>query len=439
MKFWAAPPSAESCENALRKGFGRAFIWAEAGYGDQSQLIDACLNDYRFDRQVEDARGDWLWRIVRVSAFYDAVREPVFEAIGDISSSDAVYQLCQLAAHFAKEGDDRFRLQLRRIVQDKPVADAPELGEEELLRIDGVDGFLLALRRHAADLRTREWDWYDGVLVDNANSVLGEQQVSDVLAAFSGSDEYVKQFAEYQRRELSKTPNAGRSAYSETLARLTADDIIAAAESAESRARSFRGWGRHASSADLERVLERMLGCENVKALQKYLEVFCARAMPRLDDKIFKLFYHENWHVQRRAATAIAQVQHPEARQFALEKLQEVENQEYAVEMLEKNYERGDEQLVLDSVVLPAASDQRHWLLKSLLDMVENNMEAECGRATKLIYDEMPCSCCRSFAVKLWANRGVLPADIRAECQFDFEQDTRALVGGPAWDELTVL
>jgi hypothetical protein len=73
MKNWSDKPSLMSFDDALRKGFGRALIWTKSGYANAPQLIDACLNDYRFDRQVEDARGDWLWRIAKASSIYDAV------------------------------------------------------------------------------------------------------------------------------------------------------------------------------------------------------------------------------------------------------------------------------------------------------------------------------------------------------------------------------
>ena len=259
MKHWSEKPSLLSFDEALRKGFGRAFLWTKSGYADAQQLIAACLNDYRFDRQVEDARGNWLWRIAKASSVYDTIKSSILEVLDDISHSDAECQLCQLAAHFAKEGDDRFRMRLRRIVRDKPVEEMQWLGEKELMQLDGDDGFLLALRRHAADLRTRDWDWFDAMLVDDAREILGEQHISDMLDAISANDEDVRPFVEFRGRDSSQKLDAGSAAYRRELESLSADDIIAAAESPEKTSIRFRGWGRHATTADLELVLKRMV------------------------------------------------------------------------------------------------------------------------------------------------------------------------------------
>ena len=201
-------------------------------------------------------------------------------ALDNISVSNAVPQLCQLAAHFAKEGDDRFRGRLRIIVGEKPVEDMPGLGEEELMRLDGEEGFLLALRRHAADLKTREWEWFDAVLIDDARNILGEQQVSDLLSAVSATEPSINHFVELLSEKSKSTYDSeeGRAAYRRELASLTVDDVVAAAESPERRRCNFRGWGRQATSTDLEVVLERMLNCVSEESLQSYLQVFaCAR------------------------------------------------------------------------------------------------------------------------------------------------------------------
>jgi hypothetical protein len=434
MNNWLDKPSLMSFEDALHKGFGRTYIWTKAGHANTTQLIDACLNDYRFDRQVEDARGDWLWRIAKASSNYDTIRNCVMDALDNVSNSDAESQLCQLAAHFAEEGDDRFRMRLRTIVEEKPVEEMQFLGERELMRLDGDEGFLLALRRHAADLRTREWDWFDAALVDEAREILGELHVSNLLRELSATDDDIRVFTEALHHESSRTPYDGSAAYRQELASLTVDEIIAAAESSQKARAHFRGWGRQAKSSDLERILERLLDSTNAEVIDKYLQVFAMRALPRFDSRILELCQHESLQVRRRAARAVANNKHSEVRKFAVSKLGDPEYQKYAIEMLAKNYERGDEHTVLEAIVLPNESDQRHWMLMSLLKMIEENSEAECSRPAKLIYAESPCSQCRYSTVRLLENREVLPDEIRTECRFDVQPDTRALVDGPAWN-----
>ena len=52
-------------------------------------------------------------------------------------------QLCGLARCYAGAGDGEFRARLAEIVERKPIADRPWLGEEEIVALDGEAGFVL--------------------------------------------------------------------------------------------------------------------------------------------------------------------------------------------------------------------------------------------------------------------------------------------------------
>ena len=55
-----SPPSTPSLDqrhDALRKGLGRALLWAVGGRLGDEALLGACLRDQRFDGQVEGPRG----------------------------------------------------------------------------------------------------------------------------------------------------------------------------------------------------------------------------------------------------------------------------------------------------------------------------------------------------------------------------------------------
>jgi hypothetical protein len=221
----------------------------------------------------------------------------------------------------------------------------------------------------------------------------------------------------------------------QTIADLSVHDIIEAAESPAKTSIRFRGWGRYAGTTDLDTVFARMLQCDRADAIERYLQIFAARPFPRFDSRVLELCEHADLQVRRRASTAVAMNRYPEIRQFAIKKLREPTYQDDAIEMLATNYERGDETAVLETIVLPEDQAQRHWVLMSLLKLIESNAESECSQAARLIYDATPCSSCRHTVVKLMSNRSVLPEGLRVECQFDVDPDTRSLVGGPTWND----
>src|SRR4051812_28408559 len=122
----AAPPLEQQCD-ALRKGLGRARQWANTGHLDDMPLLEACVRDQRFDMDVEGVRGDWLWHLVQAVNAKARFREYILTALRELSDGQDANQLCELAFHYAKSGDEAFRSQLYEIVQQRPFAERPWL------------------------------------------------------------------------------------------------------------------------------------------------------------------------------------------------------------------------------------------------------------------------------------------------------------------------
>jgi hypothetical protein len=430
----SSEPNEDVFSDALRKGLGRAFLWTQSGKAKFEVLLDACLNDYRFDRQVEDSRGDWLWQLVEVGGLTTRFEEPLLEALDNIEASDAASQICQLARHYAASGKELFLSRLYHIVENRPVEDIAWLGEEELIELEGNAGFLSAVKRHGMELNARSWEWFDGLLGNLGIERLGEEAVMNLLDSAGTADGEVRRYAEGWREERTVKADVKRTSYKDRVGTDNADKVIAAAESTESTAFRFRGWGRLASMADLEKVFRRLLETENVESLRRYLQVFATRPWPQFEPRMIELCEHPDANIRRRAATAVANNRHPEVRAFALSKLKEPHFQD-AIELLARNYEPGDEAVVLNALTLPTDDNQLHWTLMSLRTLLEDNSGANCLQAVELIYEQTPCSSCRCSAVTLLQDREGLPGPLQSECKYDVEADTRLLVGGPAWSD----
>ena len=171
-----AAPSLKQQRDALRKGLGRAMQWASTGHLDDTFLLDACVRDQRFDMDVEESRGDWLWRIVQAVNAKARFREPILATLRKLSEGHDASQLCELAFHYAKSGDEAFRSQLYEIVKQKPFADRPWLGEVQILNLDAEKGFLFAGRVRGAQLANRQWEWDDRSFVDTAIERFGRER-----------------------------------------------------------------------------------------------------------------------------------------------------------------------------------------------------------------------------------------------------------------------
>jgi hypothetical protein len=307
------------------------------------------------------------------------------------------------------------------------------LGDEELIRLDGEEGFLMAVRRRVAELKTREWDWFDNQLMYDASEILGGDVVAELLGTESSLNDGVKDFYEMLNEDEARREMARSSSLKDKVCEFDANDVIRAAEAAANSDFRFRSWGRYAAPADLERVFDRMLQSQSPAAIDKYLQVFARRAWPRFDGRILELCNSGDEQVRRHAVTAIAFNRHPAVHNLAAARLRDPVFQEFSIEMMITNYEAGDENTVMDALILPTDAEKRHATLMNLLQLLEQNDQARCDVAAPLIYEATPCSMCRRGAVELMINRGALPVHAREECGFDVDAETQALVDGPDW------
>lgn len=400
-------PSPDQQRDALQKGLGRALQWALNGRLGDEPLLAACLGDQRFDVQVEDSRGDRLWRMIQAVGATERFRVPILHALYEFSDDGSASQLCELARCYAETGDEAFRTRLYEIVEQKPFADRPWLGEEEIVALDGEQAVLFAARIRGRGLSDREWEWDDGSLIDLAVKRFGEEYVCGLVEA--SSDEAVGRFRESWRRDVQRrAEQRQQGSHRERMVATPVDEIIRAAE-AESKCFWFRGWGRHADEADLQTVLQRLWSTRKPKVIANLLKALSARAMPEFDTRLIELCRHSDEEIRRRAFTALAQNAHPLIREFALTELQRGVQDGSVVALFINNYRQGDEERILEAVEFPDDACEVHWLLMDVIKVLEKNPGADCSQLGIIGYASTPCENCRFYAARLLLNQQVLP------------------------------
>ncbi len=419
-------PSPDQQRDALRKGLGRAMQWAMTRRLDEGPLLEACLQDLRFDTQLEDSRGDWLWRMIRAVGAADRFRVPILHALYELSDERSANQLCELARHYADGGDGAFRARLYEIVEQKPIADSPWLGEEEIVRLDGENGFLFAARIRGGQLASREWEWDDAMLVKDAIERFGEPQVNDLLDGTS--NEAIASFrAGWRRQEEVERRQDAASSHREEMRAITVEEILSAAEADEPWFHLLRGWGIHADDVDLETVLQQIRGAREPAVIARLLQVFSRRAVPLVDEHLIQLCRHGDSEVRRRAISALDQVEHPLIRDFALAELENRLRAAAVVGLFARNYRPGDERRILESIEIPDDECELHGLLMDVIEVLKANPDADCSRLGVLAYALTPCEICRHGAARLLLDRGAAPEWLGEECRYDSGERCRKL------------
>ena len=424
----AERPSAFHCRDAVQKGLGRAVLWAKKGeWKETGVLLEACLNDLRYDRQCEEARGTWLWEIMEVVGAVDVFRGAILEALQRIDDGLAAQQLCQFCVLYAQQGDERFRSRLQDIVAHKPAPACPWLGEEELIELDREAGLLFAAQARGKALRDREWEGDDTSMIDAAVARLGEQAVLTLVDRESASSANVRRFRENWLAARERKPGKPGQSHADSMRQLSLDDVIRQAENARNRAMYFRGWGMYASEGDLRVVLNRLLASRSPDVLVNYLRVFSNRPMPHFDGRVLDLLDHADENVRSRAYTAVAQNTHSAIRQFAVRHIRERFAVPNFLELFIKNYQPEDGELLQTSLSVPEDPDHCHGVVWHIIKILEQNLGAPCRELALPAYRVTPCGRCRFRAAELLVTRKVVPPWLVEECRWDSVPRTREL------------
>ena len=395
--------------------------WASAAAGS-ARLLAVCLTDQRQHRDFDDVRGDWLWRMVQATGAVARFRAPILQALRRLADPRSADQLCGLARCYAGAGDGEFRARLAEIVERKPIADRPWLGEEEIVALDGEAGFVLVAGARGRILARDELAW-DERVARVAEERFGAARVGELLTA--SDDEGVRQFRKtWDEQKAVAAVEDADSTYEDDLRSATPARVVREAVG-DGRVHWFRFWGRQATPGDLATVLDRLWDAREPKVIANLLGVLSGRALPEFDARLVGLGRHADAAVRERAFNALAQNSHPLVREFALAELAKGTS----VLLFVKNFESGDEERLLAGLKLPSEYDGLHWLLRDIVRVLEAHPEADASRLGVLAYATTTRGECRFYAAEVLDDRDAAPDWLREECRHDACKECRAAFG----------
>ena len=105
------PNNPEELNQMLHTGMGRAimFLMNQDASQYRDVILDACLHNYAYDRQVDTTRYDYLYPLLKASRELDFYRNAILNAIPVETDSYDVGQLLDFAALFARDRNEPAR------------------------------------------------------------------------------------------------------------------------------------------------------------------------------------------------------------------------------------------------------------------------------------------------------------------------------------------
>jgi hypothetical protein len=192
-------------------------------------------------------------------------------------------------------------------------------------------------------------------------------------------------------------------------------------------------WGKRASAAALGRAAQGLLQTQTPEEQMQHLRIFGWREFPLDPGRLFELALSSDTELALTAGRALANVANPSFRDLAFRLIESrATSGEFAIAMLDRNFQPGDHEIVLRWFENETDRDARHRMEMDLKQFCRHHPDSVAERPVLLsLYENGPCSFCREDVVRRLIELDALSPELRRECEFDANEDIRQLVANP--------
>ncbi len=390
----------------------------------KNELLHACRVNLAYDRQCENDRVKYLHDLICETGDRLFFRDELMRCLNTDAPEENIdivqifCILCKLAEHDPLV--DRTFLKNFLIGADYEMARGECMNA--FVYLEGIDGLLICIRRFG-QLMSENDDhiWLFRSLISTLRLRDGVETVAASLARNRGDC-----------TELEKLMSLDESK-DQIAVPAKVDSINYAQAKAEFNPKKGfpRSWVKNAPTQELIEAADDLLVEKDDQIVWRYLQIFGVRDYPRPPQTIFHFVESSNGRIAMAATRALARLGNPEIRTYALALLNRTKDPGCATRLLRNTFVTGDLGTV-EAALKPDSMDENSWhgLGLAVLDLIKNSKISADEYRNFLIklYEEGPCSLCRtSFVEKLLA-LGDMPDWMAEECLFDAEPDTVALL-----------
>jgi hypothetical protein len=425
----------QEAKSAFRKsvklGTGRAYLVAQAHpeVDFSAYIIQAALQNFAYDGQSEPSRAAYLYELYCLVPQQARIRRAVLRGLAtECDDTWTLTQLFELALLFAQQGDAAARKALYHRFLRNPISGSDWAGADEIVTLDGLAGLHHIARKYGQLLAKSPEQWQDDSLITFFEERHPTVDAWVSLRQLATHDEDVRRYlhsiaATEARRDTQHLARQQSGAYeTPSLASLIERPHNAYVRGALKR--------REIEPADLKQLADRLLTEQNPAVLENLLYLFSQLKFPLGHAPILALARQKpggRYRTVEFATDALAHLQAPEVREFALQKLSRTTRPGQYTSILRSNYQAGDAALLTSLVERFHNEHTIETLAASYTAIYEANSTPECADPLLALYAKMTCGIHRQEVVKLLIANGVLPAWLNEELPFDSYQKTRLL------------
>lgn len=414
-------------KSAIKRGTGETHILIKENpsVDFSKEIIKAALFNFAYDQQSEGGRDLYIAELINLSGQKDKILPVIYDALKNESNDEwSIEQLFDIAAIFAKEGDERAKKAVYENYYKYAMNGADWAGEDAIIEIDGLKGLLYVAETKGKYLSENIESWVDSFFVDDFQKQNSSLDVYKELRKAARTSSFVKKYLETieEHKFAIYKPNKDKK---------EKYDYQYVKDRFKNK---YLGIGSRAiekiPKKDLKKLADDLLKETKRSNQEKCLRVFARVKFPYDYQPILELAKSKNSKKDRLVYFAVEALKFFKAkdiRKFAVEKLSVTNNPATYTDLLIGNYQKGDWKLLKSIAEKYNNAGVIHSLGWSFIDIYKANPNKECQEPLEVIYDKMTCGLHRTDIVKVLIENDVLSDKIRSEIQFDSDERTREL------------
>lgn len=409
----------------LARGLGRAVLHLQThdatAYRDI--ILHDCTHFVGYDAQLEPSRARYNFDLITQGGDRDWYLPHLYHAFATGEDVEMPRQLFELMGLLAQDGDTLARTMMYdTFAEDAPTFDTR--GAEDLVDLDGLAGYVFVARQWIKHPLPEDDQWQESHILDTVEERFGAEAVTAALAENINEDAdlsaYLAQVRErralrdVERRRPSRPP---RPDYE------SVRNLIDAPRGQASRYRLGRA-GRHADKVLMLQLADDLEAEHDPVRILHLLYCFQWQVFPLPPHRLLALAQSDDHDTAFAAQDALAHVTHPDVRAFALTQI-EAGDVWRVVDMLTANPAKEDYTLIASLTQRPQPTYEFHNLGASIRAYAKAHSSPLAVPALLGLYENGPCTFCRSSVVDELAALAPLPQAIGRELAWDANMDTR--------------
>jgi len=320
-------------------------------------IIKASLTNHAYDGQVEGSRANYIFELIESSNQKEKIKEAILKGLENENKDTwALVQLFDLAALFAKQGDNHAYKAIYDRFYKNPIKNSKWVGQDVIIELDALDGLKYIAEVKGRIMKNKPEEWDDSFMVDYFQENNPSIKVYDELGKASESNPFIKIYLNKILEHKFNNFQEERPKYNYELVRekINNFEIVPLPPA---RAKDL-------SNNDIQKLADDFLKENNRNKQEKYMRIFDRVKFPydyRSILNLAKSKYSDNDQLIEYSVNALRYFSGKDIREFAMEILQKTSHPEIYINLLISNYENGD------SALLKGFVDSTKMKIKSIV------------------------------------------------------------------------